>query len=98
MKRMILVVAVLLVSAIPALAQTVDGPRIAEEELVPWTPETGYSVVDWYRSQITAQYSTEPLPGYVQWDEYCWYNPDDVYIIGPDGNIPIYLTPCGEVS
>lgn len=94
MKKAILLVAVLLVSAAPALAQTVDGPRVAEEELVPWTPGTGYSVIDWYQAQVTGQYSTEPLPG----DEYCRYDSDDAYVIGPDSSVPVLITPCGTVS
>ena len=98
MKKVMLLVAVLLVSAVPALAQTVDGPRIAEEELIPWTPETGYSVIDWYQRQVTGQYSTESLPGYVSWDGYCWYDPGDAYVIGPDSSIPTVVTPCGTVS
>jgi hypothetical protein len=46
MKKAILLAAMLLMPAVSALAQTVDEPQIAEEELVPWTPETGYSVID----------------------------------------------------
>lgn len=44
------------------------------------------------------QYSTEPLPGYVSWDEYCWYDPDDAYVIEPDSNIPTVVTPCGSYN
>lgn len=98
MKKVVLLVIVLLVSAVPAMAQTADGPQIAEEELVPWTPETGYSVIDWYEGQVAGQYNTEPLPGYVSWDEYCWYDPADAYVIGPDSNIPTVVTPCGSYN
>jgi hypothetical protein len=96
-KKMVLLVAVLLLSAAPALAQTVDGPRTAEEELVPWYPETGYDVMNWYQSQGAGQYSTEPLPGYVSWGEYCWYDPDDVIVLNEDGNIPMSENPCGGI-
>jgi hypothetical protein len=42
--------------------------------------------------------SRVPHPGYVQWDEDCWYDPNDAYVIGPDSNIPIIDTPCGIIS
>ncbi|MDP8972561.1 MAG: hypothetical protein M3N45_05160 [Actinomycetota bacterium] len=80
-----------------SLAQTVGAPRIAEEELVPWTSEAGY-VMHRYQRQVAGQYSTEPLLGYVSWDEYCWYDPDNAYVIGADSNIPVLITPCGMVS
>jgi hypothetical protein len=103
MKKTILLLAamLLLVSAVPALAQTVDEPRRAEEELVPWTPETGYSVIEWYERQVDAraQYSAEPRPGYVDFVESgtCWYDPNDAYIVGADGAVPAYITPCGTI-
>ena len=41
--------------------------------------------------------SPVPRPGYVQWDEDCWYDPDDVVVLYEYGNIPMSENPCGGI-